>query len=278
MSISVGDILKGYLYESVTKLTEMDFFNRTVQYDNDSNNVATSEATFLFVGPPVLNPANKQWNNSPLAVNGSGQAQNLGGIAQYMKPLGAVQQYALQSGRQVIPFPELGSILKRHAVGSGQYSASLSRIETRSTNLKASLYSWLPGFLKGTGLATSLPVEIDLAFPPATVMTDKSGRYWEHYQWIGMDSELLRVPFGMLAITGAADGRAIHMEYLERCYLPNYSKGYSAGNPMVVANANIMVTRPVPFTDSNNNSLIPKELLLKKNKVSAFKLSEFKAA
>lgn len=275
MAGNVSDILKGYLHKTVTRLVEADFFNRVVQFDEDPGNVASSDATFIFAGPPVLNPE-KGWTNAVLTTQDNGQLVDYGkaGIYQYLRPIGAVQQFSLQQGRQVIPFTELGSRLKRQVVGSGQYSANLARVLTRSTNLKASLYSWLPLFMKQK--VPSMPPELALAVTPSVVM-DKKGRYWEHFQWIGMESEIFNLPFGLLCITGTAGGNFVHAEYLERCYMPNYSKGVSAGSAMIVENASIMVTRPVAFVDSNNKSLIPTELLLKKSATSTFALEEFTA-
>lgn len=275
MAANVSDILKGYLHKTVTRLVEADFFNRVVQFDEDPGNVASSDATFIFAGPPVLNPE-KGWTNAVLTTQDNGQLVDYGkaGIYQYLRPIGAVQQFSLQQGRQVIPFTELGSRLKRQVVGSGQYSANLARVLTRSTNLKASLYSWLPLFMKQK--VPAMDGKLALAVTPSVVI-DKTGRYWEHFQWIGMESEIFNLPFGLLCITGTAGGNFVHAEYLERCYMPNYSKGVSAGSAMIVENASIMVTRPVAFVDSNNKSLIPTELLLKKSVTSTFALEEFTA-
>lgn len=274
MAGNVSDILKGYLHKTVKRLIDADFFNRVVEFDEDPGNVASSDATFIFAGPPVLNPESGWEANKVLTTQTNGQLADYGkaGIYQYLRPIGAVQQFSLQQGRQVIPFTELGSRLKRQVVGSGQYSANLARVLSRSTNLKASLYSWLPLFMKN--IRPDMNQQLALAVTPSVVM-DKKGRYWEHFQWIGMESEIFNLPFGLLCITGTAGGNFVHAEYLERCYMPNYSKGVSAGSAMIVENASIMVTRPVAFTTSNNESLIPTELLLKKSASDTFALEEF---
>lgn len=289
MATSLADIMTGYLYDTVTSLNNMDFFNKVVQFDDDPNNVASSDATFLFAGPPVLNPKNgwggvKTGVNTALTVNDAGAItnSNLGGIMKYLKPIGAVQQYSLNQGRQIIPFTELGSRLKRQVVGSGMYNASMARVVTRSSNLKASLYSWLPAFIKGEITKSSSTPSILLGMAPSVIWEKQdtlgTKRPWEHYNWIGMESEIYNIPFGLLAITGSAGGESIHVEYLERCYMPAVSNGYSAGNPMIVSNVQIMVTRPVPFVDGIGNNLIPRELLLKKTNKDGFSLEDFTPA
>lgn len=277
MALSLDVVMQDYLYDTVSNLNEMDFFNRVVSFDDNPNNVATSEATFIFSGPPVLNPkkAFKSGANTLIDSTSTSAAQ-LGGIARYLFPIGAVQNYQLQQGRQVIPFQELGSRLKRQAVGSGQYSAAMSRVLTRHANLKYSLYGWLPGFLKAEYGDNAL----QLAVQPSPQYKDAlaKGRPWEHFHWLGFESEIYKIPFGLLCITGASSGKAIHVEYLERCFLPSFSRSSNAGSPMIVGNTNIMVTRPRAFVDSKNKSLIPSNVFLKKNQGTAsFVLQDFHA-
>jgi hypothetical protein len=278
MSTYIGDILNGYLYDKVKTLNQADFFNKVMQFDNDPTNVGSSDATFIFAGPPVLNPE-KGWEgvaNSNSAVVGAdaftstASTAQLNGIWNMLKPIGAVQQYSLQQGRQVIPFTELGSRLKRHVVGSGQYSASLARVLSRSTNLRASLYSWLPDFLTHTGKSH----ELALAVTPY-VKYDATGRKWEHFHWTGLESELFDLPFGLLCLTGTAGGKFVHAEYLERCYIPNISKGFSAGSAMIVENVSIMVTRPVAFTTRQNDTLIDLNAMFKHTAPQAITIQPF---
>jgi hypothetical protein len=92
-----------------------------------------------------------------------------------------------------------------------------------------------------------------------------------------MESEIFDLPFGLLCLTGTSGGKFVHAEYLERCYMPNSSKGVSAGSAMIVENVNIMVTRPVPFATAQNEHLISKDVLLKKTKHDEFLLQEFVA-
>lgn len=266
--VALSDIMQGYMYDYVQKLENIDYFNQSVQFDSDSNGIASSDACFIFAGPPVLFPKKGYKETSAAGDLKGSKISDLAGIARYLRPIGAVQQYTLNSGRQVIPFKELGSMLKRHAVGSGQYNANLGRVLTRHSNLKWSLYSWLYPFLlhefKDTTLALSL-------FPGSNSL--KEGGQNMNKQWIGMDSDVFNIPFGLLVITGAADGRYVHIEYLERCMLPAFGRAYSAGNNIITPNVSIMVTRPQPFVDSNGRYLIPRDVLLKANKTEAYRIS-----
>lgn len=274
MALAIADILKGHMYDTVTSLHDMDFFNKVVQFDEDPNNVASSDSTFIFCGPPILNPPKGYGGkaNTIQTVGENGTIKELGGIAKYLRPIGAVQQYGLQQGRQIVPFPELGSRLKRHANGSGMYNAQMARVLTRTMNLKASLYQWLYDFCLGEHGTTDLLLSLFPSSNDELGTGDARKKFFTNNHWIGMESEIFNIPFGLLCITGAADGRFIHMEYLERCYMPTHGIAYSAGNSMIVPNVSIMVTRPVPFIDSNGDHLIPTTLLLKQNRTKAYKL------
>lgn len=234
-----SEILQNFLYDTCTSLQSADFFNKVMQFDNNANDVATAEASFVLAGPPVLKSTIK---GKP--------------FIDYLEPMGAVQQYSLQEGKQIIPFAELGSKLKRRAMGSGQYSANLTRVLPRYGNLAYSLYSWLPVFASGGNRET--PLKLDLALFPGETQT-------RHLT--AMESEFFGIPFGLLVITGSAGGSLVHVEYLERCYIGGGGYARSAGNPMVVDNVSIIVTRPVPFTDADGNaSLDPEKFKLAKRK------------
>ena len=239
MALSASDVIKDFLYETVNNLQSVDFFNKMVQFDNDANSVATAESSYILAGPPVFHPTLKGRN-----------------IIEFLEPMGAVQQYALQEGKQIIPFAELGSKLKRRAMGSGQYSANLTRVLPRYSDLYYSLYSWLPVFLNNG--ARDKSIELDLALFPG----ENNSRHL-----ISPESEFFGIPFGLLVITGSAGGDLVHVEYLERCYIGGGGYARSAGQPMVVDNVSIMVTRPVPFVDASGNSYInPETFKLAKRK------------
>jgi hypothetical protein len=159
-----------------------------------------------------------------------------------------VQQYSLNEGKQIVPFSELGSKLKRYASGITQYSASLARVLTVHSNLDYSLYSWLPNFLKNE-VEGGGDGQILLAIPPGA-----NGQT----QWVSKESEIYLIPFGLLCISGTAGGDVIHAEYLERCFIQGGGNAKAAGSPLIVDNVGIMVTRPVPFAAASGASLLDK--------------------
>jgi hypothetical protein len=247
MSIEISDVLGGFLYPIIKDMTEdgggLDFFNKNVQFSADANNVATSEATFVFSGPPVL----RNDLEEPFET--------------YLEPLGAVQQYSLQQGGQIIPFTELGSKLKRHSRGAGQYTASLARVHTRHSDLKWALYAWLDRFVQDHHQTDQLQLGL---FPSASDTTNNSDSPDSALreasllsrQWVGLESEVFNLPFGLLCVTGSAGGNFIHVEYLEACYIQSSGRGVTAGNAMIVPNVNLVVTRPKAYATTDGESLL----------------------
>lgn len=239
MSIEIDDVISDYLWETVNDLYTMNMFQRAVQYYNNGGSMASAEATFILSGPPVLNPRTKL--KKP--------------FENYLYPIGGLQSYSLQQGLSIMPFPELGSILKRHAMGSGNYGASLSRPDVKHSSMKYSLYAWLPKFLKDHNADYATNEEILMGYFPAAQgkqnpNVNMSNEIFNK-QWVGLDSDIFGVPFGLLCITGTSNGKVIHIEYLEGCYINSNGKSVSAGSPMIMPSMSLTVTRPVPYIDMN---------------------------
>ena len=159
---SVADFLHnaGLLYDAVTKPVEYDYQNKVVQFDDDPNRVASGEATILFSGPPVLAKIGKQ-------TLVKGQLPAAFDIGEYIVPIGAVQGFQDSETPNIVPFPEIGSRLKRYAVGMATYQVSMSRVITLHSNLRNALYAWIalqPG-----------AQPLDYISPPGELGDDEAG-------------------------------------------------------------------------------------------------------
>jgi hypothetical protein len=246
MTQFVDDIMKPYLYKAAQTLNTLNFYDTLNEYDDDPNNVASSEATFVFSGPPVAKATYTVGSSTP-TVGPPSPGTGLK-IQDLLKPIGAVQQINVQAGKQIIPFRELGSKLLRQAAGSTQYSGAISRVLTRQNNLKYALYRWLfEGILKGDSLALSrLPGD-------------------NNQQFIGLESELYNIPFGLLILVGSAGGRVIQAEYLEKCHIVSDGSSKQVGNNMIIDNISFTVSRSIPFVQATGAVEIGKGNFLKQN-------------
>lgn len=238
---NASDVMKNFLYDTTKGLTDIDFWKNVIQFDNDATSIASGEATALYACPPVF--------KSSYLIDGATVS-----IMDLCIPIGGVQNYSLNESKQVIPFAELGSRIKRMVMGSTNYSASLSRLLTLHSDLYYSCYSWLPVFMAKGKRGVNLT--LDLAQFPGV-----NGE--RHF--VSMDSEIFSIPFGLLCITGSASGDVVHVEYLERCYIQGGGAARAAGNPMIIDGCSISVTRPVPFLNESGNNALEIETLAKKN-------------
>lgn len=219
---SINNSLKEFLYDVAGNegLKELDFFNKLMEYDDNPNDIASSEASYVFIGPPTL----KQRNSSQSIVT-------------YLTALGGIQQFSPSENRQVIPTGELGSKLKRVISGPTQYSLQLSRILTRHSNLKQALYRWLSKLPGGDK-------DIDMVRIPGSS---------KQAYFSGLESEIYGIPFGVLSVSCTANGTLIGADYLERCYIMNFGSPRQASNAMIIENASLYVTRVLPFMFYNKS-------------------------
>lgn len=225
---SVSEFLKNneLLYKATTGVGDIDFINKVVQFDDDPNNFASGEATILFSGPPIyMNPAE--------------------GFSNLLVPIGAVQGFQDNEQMNRQPVPELGSRLKRSAYGMGTVQMSIARVLTYHSNLRHALYAWISKL-------DDVPDEF--LFAPGE--EDSPGA--AHFTT--MDSDLMRVPFGLLLVTISAGGSRISREYFERCGLLNAGKASQAGAATISEQVSIEATRKVPANqiDVNLSGLLKK--------------------
>ena len=226
---TVSQFLKnnGLLYDVYGQTTDQhDFFNKVVQFDDDPNNVASAEATVLFAGPPVLGKV-------PPGFAGT--------FAGLLVPIGAVQGFQDSETPNITPFPEIGSRLKRYAVGMANYQVSMSKVLTYHSNLKHALYSWMARMPNGVAADTFLfkPGEGTGSEAPANQVAGST-------HFTGVESDLFRVPFGLMLATITAGGYVISKEYFEKCYVANAGKAVQAGQAMILENVAVTVTRKLP--------------------------------
>ena len=219
---TVSEFLKkgGFLYPTTKGLEDYDFVNNQVGFDDDPNNVASGEATIIYAGPPVF-------MNSG---NGDYSAVDFGKL---LVPIGAVQGFSDSEQPAVQPFPEIGSRLKRYAVGMATYQIQMSKVLTYFDNLRHACYAWIPN-LKG-----DQPTEF--LFAPG----EEAGTAG-HSHFTNMESDLMRVPFGILLATVTAGGNVISKEYYEKCLFGSAGKSVQAGSAIIQEQVAITVTRKVP--------------------------------
>jgi len=211
---TISEFLKNnqLLHSATTNLQDYDFFNKVVQFDDDPNTVASGEATILFSGPPVFMRPSENF-------------------ADLLVPIGAVQGFQDNEQPNVTPFREVGSRLKRHAVGAADYTVNIGKILTYHSNLRHALYAWVAKLADKPNEFIKAPGELN-----------RPGK--SHFTT--MESDLFRMPFGLLLVTVTAGGNRVSNEYYERCLIANAGKAVQAGQALIQEQVALTVTRKVP--------------------------------
>lgn len=232
----ISDLIKrvGALYPVVKTTDQLNAWEKVVQFEDDANKVASGDTTIAFSGPPVfLRPG-----ANPTALEAANTWE------QYLVPLGALQGFSDNSTNGIMPFPEIGSRLKRAARGQASYQISIQRVLSYHSNILHACYAWLARLNNTNNLALyRTPGEASRPGGALTGVLDTQG---SSPHFTTFESEIFGVPFGMLLATLSADGTIISQEYYERCYLMNHGKQVGAGQPMIQEAVSIMASRKVP--------------------------------
>lgn len=213
MAGTVADFLRknGLLNKITTTPQNFNYMDHVVQSDDDPTNVASGEATILYSAPPVMNSAN---------------------LAEHIIPIGTVQGFQESQTPNIQPFNEMGSRLKRFAIGMANYQASFSKVLTLHSNLMHALYAWIATY--GSDATMSL-----LGQP-----AESSGTPQSHF--VTLESEITRLPFGLILVTVTAGGKLVSREFYEKCYIANIGKAVQAGSAMIQENVSITAVRKLP--------------------------------
>jgi hypothetical protein len=211
------------LYDVTTDVNKVDPFNQTVQFEDDSNFVASADTSFIFSGPPVFKKG----------------ATSLDAWANYLVPIGAMQNFSDNEQNGVQPFGEIGSRLKRTSRGQANYQLSLSRVVTFHSNMRHALYAWIAKMFPNT------PIDFRVK-PGDDSPSGQPGVSVPSTHFNSMESDLYGLPTGMLLVTVGAGGVLISKDYYERCHILTAGKALNAGGPIIQEGVQLFVTRKVP--------------------------------
>jgi hypothetical protein len=214
---TINTALQKYLYQVATTASELNFFNKVVEFNSDPNDTVSAEASLLMVTYPTV--------NALATISSSGETSR---IAEHLFLLGGVMNFSPNESKQVVPVKEIGSSRKRLVPGPTQYSASLTRLLTAHSNIKYALYQWL--------------FKISNSMKLVRAPGPNNGVHFS-----GLESEIYKIPFGIINLKATAGGDVIGADFLERCFISSFSVGLTAQSPVVAENINIMITRIVPI-------------------------------
>lgn len=144
-----------------------------------------------------------------------------------LTPIGLTQSVGVNEGAGVAYAGEIGSRRKRGMVGSSVGgSISISRMLCVGKNALATIAS--------------------------TKTTETHPASWTEREWAaltGMNHDRLRYPVGIVLIEAGPDGKPYAASMYEQCLIQGTSKGYQAGQSVVVENINLIFEQVVPLWD-----------------------------
>ena len=143
-----------------------------------------------------------------------------------VRPLGIAQNFSFSENIQSALIPEIGSRRKRAIIGNSQGgSMQISQMVAMGESPLKTL------------TANGLKTDIDPT-------------YWSETDWtglIGLDHDTLKTPIGIVIVDATPDGRNYVSYMFEQCVMQGQSRGYQAGQHLVVDNFNLIFEHIVPL-------------------------------
>jgi hypothetical protein len=201
-----------------------DSFNQAVYHDDLPGEIASPIHTFLMSGPP----------------NAATILEQPDGI-DMLTPIGLLQDVSVSAQRTLTPATELGVKYHRPIPGRFVHSVNIQRVLSWSANLVGMLYRW----------AVNNP-EIQYAFAPHEGQSTHLANVRVSLQLVGLESDLIELPFGLYLVDMTESAEFISSTYLERCMIGGYSKGANVNGTFTLENVSCMYMRPVPMKNVLN--------------------------
>jgi hypothetical protein len=153
--------------------------------------------------------------------------------------VGMLQTIQVSQSRQVTPAMVIGSGRMFMLAGKAQTQISVQRMFAKGRNLQRALLRGLKD-IGDKDVATSFNPE-----EPAHAQGNPGMVF-------NLDSELMKIPFGMAVMFRNKAGHDIGSFYLESCMAQSYSIGLQAGQNIVMEDMSLMCDRILPISLGQN--------------------------
>jgi hypothetical protein len=220
--------LNKFLYEAATEYTQMDFYRKLVEFQNDPNSAVSSQSSYILAAPPTLDGLLRNASNTNYTFD------------KICTPLGGISNFNSSEAKNLMPMGEIGSSLMRMAPTDAVYNLSLGRLFTSHSNLKSALFKWVFTVAEATQGG-----KIYMGRAPGV-----SGSPY----FSGLDSELYGIPFGLIGVHCDAAGNFVGADFYEMCSMNSYGRGFQSQSVVIIDNASCYVCAVVPLVSSNGNT------------------------
>jgi len=144
-------------------------------------------------------------------------------------PIGLLQQFSYQQGRQVAPMQTIGSGRAYFTTGKSTVSFNMARLFVKGPNLLRALYK--------NAEAVGVKVSTPNAFGERPVSQGATNFA------INLDSELFLIPFGIAVHYRDKSNNPMGGVYMESCMIQSYQSGLTAGQAMIMESVSGMADR-----------------------------------
>jgi hypothetical protein len=216
----INSDIQSFLYKAAKTYTEMDYYNKLNEFQNDPNQSISSQSSLLIAAPPTL---------SGLLANSSTKGYI---IDELCIPIGGVANFNSSESNNIMPMGEVGSALMRMAPFDTVYSINIQRLFTNHSNLKYVMYHWVRKVIqeKGNG-------KVELLRPPGA----NGSTYYS-----GLESEMFSIPFGVIAAHCDASGNLVGADFFEMCTMSQYGRGIQSNSVVIMDNVSFYSCAVVP--------------------------------
>ena len=183
-----------------------------VNADKAAYTAASPENALVLIGP----------NRKPTTITG-------------LTPIGLLQNFTVGQNINWQAQMMIGSGRTFFLAGKAPGNGSITRLFTSSSTLLGALYKNINAVVTGpSSLSAANALESPAYEDTPNIM-------------FTMDTELLKIPFGMACLFRDTVKNFIGGFYVESVVIPNLNLGFAVGQPAIFETVNIMFDRVVPF-------------------------------
>ncbi len=245
--------------------SEWNYFNRNVQQGMTEGRYVNAAFTMLAAGPARLAAASNA--NAQLASND----------ADFIFPIGVIQQFNLGQQSSVMRLFEIGSERSYMIRGRTVGNLGLGRIMYHGPSLLRVLYASASGTIKSDadffgGEDFNNLVNADqtgfagLNAYTASANGGKKDRYLKApgepngNLWLDLASDVFSQPIGLALFMKDSNADVVGAFYFEQCMVTNHGFGTDAGGTIITENASITFERMVPLDTASLDTIYDSDI------------------
>ena len=174
-----------------------------------------------------------------LVLIGPNRASKVSTTFDNLTPVGLLQNFTIGQNINWVAQQMIGSARTFFLAGKAPGNGSISRLFTSRNTLLGAIYASIIATL---GKSTTAVVAGGLSANMESKAYDQSSKII-----FTLDSELIKIPFGMACLFRDTVRNNIGGFYVEHMVIPNLNLGFAVGQPAILESCNVLFDRVVPY-------------------------------